>query len=109
MHRVGDRDVKIEEGRYLAARIPHARFVELPGDDHLIYAGNVDRIIDEVQRFFEADSTERGSELEQVLSTIVVIHTDLGTSGIGRIVEQQCLFHRGKLLTSSATSWVGCL
>ncbi len=106
MHRVGDRDVKIEEGRYLAARIPHARFVELPGDDHLIYAGDVDRIIDEVERFFEADNTEHGSELEQVLSTIVVIHTDLGTSGIGRIVEQQCLFHRGKLLTSSATSWV---
>jgi len=30
MNRVGDRDVKVEKGRYLAARIPGAKLVELP-------------------------------------------------------------------------------
>ena len=42
LYRVGDRDVNIEEGRYIAERIPGARFVELPGDEHLIAAGDVD-------------------------------------------------------------------
>jgi pimeloyl-ACP methyl ester carboxylesterase len=35
LHRTGDRDAKIEEGRYIAARIPGAKLVELPGVDHL--------------------------------------------------------------------------
>src|SRR4051794_2904881 len=32
MHRTGDRDARVEEGRYIADHIPAARFVELPGD-----------------------------------------------------------------------------
>jgi pimeloyl-ACP methyl ester carboxylesterase len=35
MHRTGDRDVKVEEGRYLAQNIPGAKFVELSGNDHV--------------------------------------------------------------------------
>jgi pimeloyl-ACP methyl ester carboxylesterase len=35
VHRTGDRCLKVDEGRYLASHIPGARFVELPGDDHL--------------------------------------------------------------------------
>ena len=42
MHRSGDRDVNVEEGRYLAARIPGARYVELPGEDHLPWVGDSD-------------------------------------------------------------------
>jgi pimeloyl-ACP methyl ester carboxylesterase len=51
MHRPRDKDILIEEGRYIAAHIAHARFVELPGEDHLIYAGDVDAVLDEVSRF----------------------------------------------------------
>ena len=35
LHRTGDRDSRVEEGRYIAERIPGARFVELPGDVHV--------------------------------------------------------------------------
>jgi class 3 adenylate cyclase len=31
LHRRGDQDSRVAEGRYLAAHIPGARFVELPG------------------------------------------------------------------------------
>lgn len=34
LHRVGDRDIRVEQGRYLAEQIAGARFVELPGEDH---------------------------------------------------------------------------
>ena len=34
LHRVGDRSVPIENGRYLAEHIPGAALTELPGDEH---------------------------------------------------------------------------
>ena len=53
IHRTGDLDVHVEEGRYIADRIPGARFVELPGDDHFV-AVDSDRILDEVEGFLVA-------------------------------------------------------
>lgn len=37
IHRIGDRLVPLAAGRYFAARMPHARMVELPGDDHVYF------------------------------------------------------------------------
>jgi pimeloyl-ACP methyl ester carboxylesterase len=51
LHRTGDRDASVEEGRWIAERIPAAEFVELPGEDHLPWAGDQDRLLDEVERF----------------------------------------------------------
>ena len=50
LHRDGDRDSRPDEGRYIAARIPGARFVELSGVDHLP-AVDPDQIVDEVEEF----------------------------------------------------------
>src|ERR1051325_6758146 len=51
IHRTGDRCLRIEEGRYLADHIPGARFVELPGEDHLPFVGDQDAILGAVERF----------------------------------------------------------
>ncbi|WP_437671689.1 alpha/beta fold hydrolase [Sorangium sp. So ce131] len=40
LHRAGDRAVPAAAGRDLAGRIPGARYVELPGDDHLPFVGD---------------------------------------------------------------------
>ncbi len=53
LHRTGDKDALIDEGRYIAAHIPNAEFVELAGADHLIYAGDVDAVVKEVRAFVE--------------------------------------------------------
>jgi hypothetical protein len=50
LHRRGDRDSLPEEGRYLAAQIPGARFVELSGADHFV-AVDADQILDRVEEF----------------------------------------------------------
>ncbi|QKC95976.1 hypothetical protein EB231_15585 [Mesorhizobium sp. NZP2298] len=39
LHRKGDRAVRAEAGRYLAARIAGARFVEVEGEDHWFWVG----------------------------------------------------------------------
>ncbi len=51
IHRTGDRDSNVEEGRWLADRIPRAQFKELPGDDHFPWVGDQDAIISEIQEF----------------------------------------------------------
>ena len=51
IHRAKATGFRVEHGRYLAAHIPGAVYVELPGVDNLIWAGDRDAIIDEIQQF----------------------------------------------------------
>jgi pimeloyl-ACP methyl ester carboxylesterase len=51
IHRTGDRCLKIEEGRYLASRIPGATMVELPGDDHLPFVGDQVALLAAIDQF----------------------------------------------------------
>jgi class 3 adenylate cyclase len=73
MHRVGDRDVSVEEGRWIAAQIPGARYVELPGDSHTLWAGNTDEIVDELEEFLTG--TRSPPDSDRVLAT--VLFTDI--------------------------------
>jgi len=77
LHRVGDQDFKLEEGRYLAAKIPGAEFVELPGDDHGWWV-NSGEIADHTERFLRG-IWDRGEweqvEVDRVLAT--VLFTDI--------------------------------
>lgn len=51
LHRRGDRRIGVENARDLAERLPAARYVELPGDDHLPYVGDSARLIAEIEEF----------------------------------------------------------
>ncbi len=73
LHRVGDRDAHIEEARYLAAHIRDARLVELPGDDHLPWMEDPDRMLDEIQTFLTGVRPVR--EPDRILAT--VLFTDI--------------------------------
>ena len=70
VHRLGDLDVSIENGRYLAKHIPDARLVELPGNDHLPWVGNQDAILDEVQEFLTG--VKPTYDADRVLATVLV-------------------------------------
>jgi pimeloyl-ACP methyl ester carboxylesterase len=56
MHRRGDALFNWEEGKYIADRVPGAKFLLLDGEDHFI-AGDPDQILDAVEPFV-ADSHE---------------------------------------------------
>jgi class 3 adenylate cyclase len=84
LHRTGDRDANVEEGRWIASRIPGARFVELPGDDHIPWVGDTDQILDLVEEFVTGTVVARVPErrLTTLLFTDIVGSTrtavDLG-------------------------------
>jgi class 3 adenylate cyclase len=71
LHRVGDSRVTIDAGRYLAAHIPSAKYVELPGTNHVpIYEGDItDRIVEEVEEFLTGSRSE--PVLDRVLATVM--------------------------------------
>lgn len=73
LHRAGDRRIEIGAGRYLAERIPHARFIELPGIDHLAWVGDYDAILNEVEEFLTG--VRHSAEPSRVLAT--VLFTDM--------------------------------
>ena len=74
LHRTGDRWVHIEEGRFLAERIAGAQIVEFPGEDHLLWAGDNDRIIREIERLVA--SLPGLPAPERVLTTILAARLD---------------------------------
>jgi class 3 adenylate cyclase len=73
MHRTDDRDANVEEGRYIASRIPGARYVELPGADHSWWTQDQDAILDEIEEHLTGVRSPR--ELDRVLAT--VLFTDI--------------------------------
>lgn len=61
LHRRGDRIVPIDFGRELGNTIPGARLVELEGDDHFSYAGDIDGWMTEVERFVTGELKPRSA------------------------------------------------
>ena len=55
--------------RYVAEHIQGARYVELPGDDSLIFLGDIEPVIDEVERFVTGTAVTRVSD--RVLATVL--------------------------------------
>jgi class 3 adenylate cyclase/pimeloyl-ACP methyl ester carboxylesterase len=75
LHR-SDEWMPVELGRDVAERIPGAQFVELPGDDHIFFAGDWQSIVSEIEAFVTGERRE--PESDRVLQT--VLFTDIAGS-----------------------------
>jgi class 3 adenylate cyclase len=73
IHRRDAGGFRVEHGRYLAEHIPDAKYVELPGTDNLIWAGDQDAIVAEIQAFITG--VRPAAEPRRVLAT--VLFTDI--------------------------------
>jgi class 3 adenylate cyclase len=71
LHRTAERWIDVEHGRYMAQRIPGAKLVELPGEDHMAWFGDQDSILDEVEQFLTGRRHAR--EPERVLVTVLFV------------------------------------
>jgi class 3 adenylate cyclase len=59
----------VAHSRYLAQHIQGAKFVELPGQDHLFFVGDADVLLDEIQEFLTG--TREPGEPERILATVL--------------------------------------
>lgn len=73
LHSVNDRVIDMGVARYMAARIPGSKLVELHGTDHLPWGDDSDAILDEIEEFLTG--VRRSAEHDRVLAT--VLFTDI--------------------------------
>jgi class 3 adenylate cyclase len=74
LHRVGDKTIPVACGRYIAQHIQGAKYVELPGDDHLLQAFDqevLDQLLDETEEFITGE--HHHPVPDRVLATVLFI------------------------------------
>lgn len=78
IHRIGDIGQPIEDGRYLGKHIPNAKYIELPGIDHLPWVGDADAILNEIEEFLTGvrQPLEHNRMLATILFTDIVGSTE---------------------------------
>jgi class 3 adenylate cyclase len=74
LSRTNDRFHDIRHARYIAARIPGAKLVELDGEEHAPFMGDSEAVLAETERFLSAVRAEE-AEFDRVLAT--VLFTDI--------------------------------
>lgn len=79
LHRREDRAIPFELGRELASGVRGAKFVELRGEDHVPWAGDIDALVDEIASFLTGTRTtgEPDRALATVLFTDIVHSTEV--------------------------------
>ncbi len=105
LHATGDQMASVDEGRYIAERIPGAKFVEIEGVDHFFFVQPNTRafVAEEIRRFVRG--LQHPSEADRVLKT--VLFTDivgstqrlasLGDREWGRLLNQHFSVAREEL------------
>jgi pimeloyl-ACP methyl ester carboxylesterase/DNA-binding CsgD family transcriptional regulator len=119
LHRTGDLDIDVGGARYMAERIPGATYVELPGNDHLVFAGDQEAVLGEIEQFLTGvrPATEPDSVLATILLTEIIgavaIAARLGAGGwaeaLGaheRMVRDEIARFRGQEVSSTASGIV---
>src|SRR5438309_8893648 len=86
LHRAGDDLVPVRAGRYLAEHIPGAKYVEIPGTDHMVLDQETQDIIaDEIEEFITG--SRRHLEPARVLATIMFTDIVSSTQRVAEVVD----------------------
>jgi len=114
LHHTDNRYVFVDNGRYLANHIQGARFVELPGGDHIFHLGDTEALLDHVQEFLTG--TKVVPDQDRVLATVMftdIVDSTATASRIGdtewhrlldrhdRIADEVIARYRGRLVKST--------
>jgi class 3 adenylate cyclase len=119
LHRTGDLPINVEHGRYLGQHIKGAKYVELPGTDHIPWIGDTDGVCDEIQAFLTG--VRSGPEPDRVLATILFtdivgatkLAAEIGDRGWKELlghhhstVRQQLERHRGREIDTAGDGFL---
>jgi pimeloyl-ACP methyl ester carboxylesterase len=109
LHRPNETNVPVEHSRHLAEHIPGAKYVELPGIDHLPYVGEADATLDEIEEFLTG--VRHTPEPDRVLATVMftdIVGSTQQAIAVGdrrwldtlarhdAVVRQELVRHRGR-------------
>lgn len=103
LHRRDDIDARVEEGRYLADRIPGATFVELDGADHFI-AVDPDQILDPVEEFVRSLGPASPTELSLTTVLAVDVAEPLDPAWVRGLVREVLEDYRGVVANAADPS-----
>jgi pimeloyl-ACP methyl ester carboxylesterase len=108
LYRLNDSDVNVEEGRYIASRIPGAKLVELPDADHFMWTGDADAILDEIEEFLTG--VRRGPDPDRVLATVMftdIVGSTEAAARLGDRAWRQLLERHHALIRRELGRWRG--
>ncbi len=109
LHRHDDRVIRTEAARAAFGQIPDVRIVDLPGEDNLMWLGDTDAIIDEIEEFLTGVRPQR--PVDRVLATVMFIDVVGSTEELARrgdrdwrdvldrfraLVRRELVQHRGR-------------
>ena len=108
VHRAGDQNVDVKNARYAAEHIPGARYLELPGVDHLPWIGDRDAITTAFREFLgevSRSEAETDAAPDRVLATVLFTDivgstaraAELGDRGWRELLEQHHALIRADL------------
>jgi len=119
LHRTGDRDMDIEGSRFIANEIPGCQFIELPGNDHLPWVGDIEKLVDKIEIFLTGKIAvhEPDRILATLLFTDIVGSTELAASMGDKewhqvlehhnaIVRKELVRYRGKEITTTGDGFL---
>ena len=87
IHRTENQYFGVNHGRYLARNIPGARLVEMPGDDHLMYVGDAEAILGEIEVFVTGE--RRHTVTDRVLTTVLFVDIVKSTSRMAELGDHR--------------------
>ena len=71
LHHVGDKLIDVGNFRYMSEKIPGAKYVELDGHDHLLWFGDANTALSEIQEFLTG--ARPSEEHERFLATVLFV------------------------------------
>jgi pimeloyl-ACP methyl ester carboxylesterase len=107
MHRADEVAVDVSHSRYMAEHIPEARYVELPGSDHLPWIGDVEPVVAEIQELVTGTRPE--PEPDRVVATLLFVDAPHAVTGgeaapakerLGEVVRSHVARFRGDMLAA---------
>ena len=87
IHRAESRYFTVHHARHLAQHIPGARLVELPGCDHLMYVGDTDAVLSEIEMFVTGE--RRRDVTDRVLTTVLFVDIVQSTSRMASVGDHR--------------------
>jgi len=87
LHRTEDRAIRVGCGRHLGETILGARYVELPGADHLPFVGDQNQILDEVELFLTG--ARPAPAHDRVLATVLKVEIVNAAESAARLGDQR--------------------